>query len=349
MPLPFILAGLAVAAVGTGAKKAYDGYQDNSEAERIIDSAKSEYSKATKELEESHNKLNKKIESVGNLRLHIGGRVKELKEMAEKLQEKLKLISSEKTFNFNISNIKLKRIDAFGLSVAEFTTGIASGAIAGGVAAYAAYGGTMALATASTGTAISSLAGAAATKATLASLGGGSLAAGGFGIAGGTALLGGVVAAPIIAIAAWTYASNAEENLSKARQYKRDAENAIEKMEKIKGKYTSVACYVDNVYWETKKIENIFNSYYAEVKKMYKAVFVKKLPRNEVENLAERIGLAVQNGLAIASIITDICIIPLFKMDSENEVLLDNDNIPMDNEEKFNNQLAECKRNKLLA
>ena len=46
--------------------------------------------------------------------------------------------------------------------------------------------------TASTGTAISTLSGAAATKATLAWLGGGALAAGGLGVAGGTVVLGGV-------------------------------------------------------------------------------------------------------------------------------------------------------------
>ena len=43
--------------------------------------------------------------------------------------------------------------------------------------------------TASTGTAISTLSGAAATKATLAWLGGGALAAGGFGVAGGVVVL----------------------------------------------------------------------------------------------------------------------------------------------------------------
>lgn len=43
--------------------------------------------------------------------------------------------------------------------------------------------------TAGTGTAISTLSGAAATKATLAWLGGGTLAAGGFGVAGGAVVL----------------------------------------------------------------------------------------------------------------------------------------------------------------
>ena len=55
--------------------------------------------------------------------------------------------------------------------------GLASGAMAGALTAFGAYGAAGTLATASTGTAIASLSGAAATNATLAFFGGGSLAA----------------------------------------------------------------------------------------------------------------------------------------------------------------------------
>ena len=62
--------------------------------------------------------------------------------------------------------------------------------LGGGLAAPAAVSGLVAsLGTASTGTAISTLSGAAAAKATLAWLGGGALAAGGFGVAGGVVVL----------------------------------------------------------------------------------------------------------------------------------------------------------------
>ncbi|WP_432492584.1 hypothetical protein [Kineococcus auxinigenes] len=77
------------------------------------------------------------------------------------------------------------------------------GALAGGLTAGAGAGATAfatvgAFAAASTGTAISTLSGAAATSATLAWLGGGSLAAGGGGVAAGTVVLGGLVAAPVL-------------------------------------------------------------------------------------------------------------------------------------------------------
>lgn len=75
---------------------------------------------------------------------------------------------------------------------------LAGGAGIGALTALGAYGLVGALGTASTGAAIGGLSGAAASSATLAWFGGGALAVGGLGIAGGTAVLGGIVAAPAI-------------------------------------------------------------------------------------------------------------------------------------------------------
>lgn len=84
----------------------------------------------------------------------------------------------------------------------RFAAGAAAGAAAG-VAAYATFTAASALGAAST--AISGLTGAAATNATWALLGGGSLAAGGLGMAGGTAVLAGIVALPAAAAALGGY------------------------------------------------------------------------------------------------------------------------------------------------
>ena len=43
MPLPFILAGAAIAAASYGAKKGYDGYQDKSKADEIVQTSKKHY------------------------------------------------------------------------------------------------------------------------------------------------------------------------------------------------------------------------------------------------------------------------------------------------------------------
>lgn len=73
---------------------------------------------------------------------------------------------------------------------------------AGLATSLAGYGAVGVLGTASTGTAIGGLSGAAATNATLAWFGGGALSAGGGGVALGTTVLGGIVAAPLFFVAA---------------------------------------------------------------------------------------------------------------------------------------------------
>ncbi len=84
------------------------------------------------------------------------------------------------------------------LSALQTVGALAGGLGAGAGASAGAAAAVTAFAAASTGTAISGLSGAAATSATLAWLGGGSLAAGGYGVAGGTIVLGGLVAAPAV-------------------------------------------------------------------------------------------------------------------------------------------------------
>ncbi len=83
--------------------------------------------------------------------------------------------------------------------VAGLGAGMATSAAAFGLVAM--YG------IASTGTAIGTLSGAAASSATLAYLGGGSIAAGGFGVAGGTVLLGTGVGAVVVVVGGTVYAA----------------------------------------------------------------------------------------------------------------------------------------------
>ena len=115
----------------------------------------------------------------------------------------------------------------------ELSTNLGSSAITGALAGFGVYGAVPMIATASTGTAISTLSGAAATNATLAWLGGGSLAAGGFGMAGGMVALGGIVAGPALAIGGFMLASKAEEALTEARAYSAEIDEAIDEMNLI--------------------------------------------------------------------------------------------------------------------
>lgn len=110
--------------------------------------------------------------------------------------------------------IGLARIEST-LSAANAAMSAAHGAVAGASTAMGAWALAGAYASASTGTALASLSGAAAQSATLAFFGGGSLAAGGLGIAGGAAALSAIVALP--AIAAVVVFSHSRANTDIAR------------------------------------------------------------------------------------------------------------------------------------
>lgn len=133
-------------------------------------------------------------------------------------------------FEQMVEELNLPQMEKMVLGSLDIEKGLASGAASGALMGLGAYGSVGMLASASTGTAIASLSGAAATNATLAWLGGGSLAAGGFGMAGGMVVLGGLVAGPAIAITGFVMASKAEEALTKARDYESEVDQAIEKI-----------------------------------------------------------------------------------------------------------------------
>lgn len=95
------------------------------------------------------------------------------------------------------------------------------GGIVGSSMALGAWALVSAIGTASTGTAIGTLSGVAATNATLAWFGGGAVAAGGAGMSGGMLVLGGIVAVPIIYFAAkgaWTKARAFQEQEELVKQ-----------------------------------------------------------------------------------------------------------------------------------
>lgn len=117
----------------------------------------------------------------------------------------------------------------------KFAVSVAKGVIAGGsggaMTALGAYNLAATFATASTGTAISSLSGAAASNATLAFFGGGSIASGGLGVAGGSAVLGGLVAGPALLIMGIVSGNYAGKELENAKANAAQADEICEQLE----------------------------------------------------------------------------------------------------------------------
>lgn len=221
MPLPLIpviLGGISLATGAWGVKKGVDAYSDFKKAEEYHNDARNLYEKANGELEGLHKEANAEFENLGQLKAKsVQGSLKRYEQLMEKLK-----IDYEKDLDGLLKQLDtsiLKKVKQELVNLETAVTGLVSSAAGGAFAGFGAFGAAGLLGTASTGTAIGSLSGAAATNATLAWFGGGSLAAGGLGIAGGMWVLGGLVAAPVILVAGSIFAAHAEKKKYNALSY----------------------------------------------------------------------------------------------------------------------------------
>ncbi len=233
MPLPLILWGAAALLAGTGVVKGVGAMSDFDDAKDIGESAEKRHKKAESDLDIQRKKTNADFEKLGKIKLSVF--TTQIKYLVEAIKNSGKNAQSKLSqFDQSFSVEGLKEMEAMVINSLKIENGIASGTVTGVLAGLGAYSSVGTLAAASTGTMISGLSGVAATNATLAWLGGGSLAAGGFGMAGGAIALGGIVLGPALAVGGFMMASKAEEALTNARLYEADVDIAIEKIKTSK-------------------------------------------------------------------------------------------------------------------
>lgn len=234
MPIPLII---GVAAGVAGAAKTGKAFYDNKKASEANDTAQGIARRAEWSLEESREKCQAALTDLGakkadTLTNHVSTFITTF--------GKIKNIDFQHDGNLGnltvkeFSNVVLKELKQDVSFVIDSGLGVGGGAMAGALSAFGAYNGTMMFAAASTGTAISSLSGVAATNATLAWLGGGSLASGGMGMAGGALALNALAAGPGLLIAGWYMGSkatsklnDAHSNIAKAKEFAADIDKAI--------------------------------------------------------------------------------------------------------------------------
>ena len=240
MPLPLILWGAAAALGATGIYKGVKAKEMLEEAKDIGRRAERHLENNQAELETARESTNKALQALGQLKVNVfSNQIQHLVETIKKGRSKIT------GFDGSISAEQLQEYERMVKVALNIESGAGTGAVAGALAAMGAYGTVGMMATASTGAAISGLTGVAATNATLAWLGGGSLAAGGWGMAGGMVALGGIVLGPALAIGGFMLASKAEEALTEAHRYDARVDEAVGKiriaMEGLKAIRTNAA------------------------------------------------------------------------------------------------------------
>lgn len=231
--IPIILGAAALFTAGIGVATGVDGISKMDEAKRIGEEAQKRYDQRRKLVEPVLKETQDWAKEYGQLqievKLHTIGRfVAFIERLGQRASQ------SDMKFLEGLDGISPQQIQEYKTAVLEAESIVTSGLKAAG-AAYAAGQGTVALVglfgTASTGAAIGGLSGAAAWNATLAWLGGGSLAAGGGGMALGTLVLGGITVGPALLIGGFVLGGQGEKALTEARRYEAEVNTEISKLD----------------------------------------------------------------------------------------------------------------------
>lgn len=253
--IPIILGAAALITAGVGVSAGADGISKLQKAERIGKSAEQRYKKANKSLEKKFQatqkfaeeygqlQINVKVETIGRFVKFIQGNGQNAAQSHQRFSERFEGFSAEQ-----FKEYKAEVLDAQSLAVGGLkAVGVASAASQGTLGLIGLFG------TASTGTAISGLSGAAAWNATLAWLGGGSLAAGGGGTALGTVVLGGITVGPALMIGGFVLGGEGEKALTKAIEYASEVNRKIAELDKSKG-------FLGQVQRRVKELQYLVNS-----------------------------------------------------------------------------------------
>ena len=231
--IPIIFGAAALITAGVGVATGVDGVSKMEEAKKLGKAAQKRYERKRKSVENTLQATQALAEEYGQLQIQvklqtIGRLVAFIERIGQQASQ------SDMEFLEGLEGVSPQQIQEYKTAALEAERFATGGFTAIG-AAYAAGQGTVALVglfgTASTGAAIGGLSGAAAWNATLAWLGGGSLAAGGGGMALGTLVLGGIAVGPALMIGGFVLGGQGEKALTEARRYEAKANTEIAKLD----------------------------------------------------------------------------------------------------------------------
>lgn len=318
MPLPFILgAAAAVAAVG-GVGSGVHGAVKMKDAHDTMKWADERHKKNIARFDQTNESTSKVMDELGTLELEILHSFDEFSDTIEKIQNRPQ-------FNeYTKDGVKLPQYDKEVLKKVSVGAGALLGGLGGAAlgtaGGFAAAGATtsavMALGTASTGTAIWTLNGVALTNATLAVLGGGSLAAGGGGTALGTTILGattlgaGILVGGIIFNFAGIKLSN-------------KADEALAQMRKAEKTIDIVCAHLGDLKLAATKYKQSISTVRDKYKEIFGYVFytVNNLHKTDWNDFSREERLATQNAVLLVGVLYEMYKVSLVsKANNENEV-----------------------------
>lgn len=240
--IPIILGAVALGSGVLGVASGAEGVSNMKEAQKIGERAQERYERAISNFKADFEATNTSVKTYGQLQLQVLVRtIGRFIAFLEKIGQHGSLTDLLFLDGLEISFEQLKEYKAAVIEAQEWLNGGVSAAVTGAATASGAaslarsFGTTMATTTVTklfglwttevvTEIGISQLTGAAARSATVAWLGGGSMAVGGF-------VLGGITLGPALMVGGFQLAGKGEEALTKAREYEAKVNTEIEKIE----------------------------------------------------------------------------------------------------------------------
>ena len=245
MPIPILLIGAAVTGVaGIGIWLESRGRKKT--ARNIYARHRRRYEADLDHCNKCLKKVNQELENLGKRRLESLCTLKS----AAKFLKNASIRNRKLDQAFGFSPELLKKWEGPGMEVFTIIRDATKSVTAGASTAVGIYSAVGSIGSASTGTAIGTLSGAAAKKATLAWLGGGSIAAGGGGMAVGFLTLGSLIFGPAVLV-------NGIMEVSRAAKFETEVES---KKSELKVARVQIKQHIESIEVYRPRIRELFES-----------------------------------------------------------------------------------------
>ncbi len=317
MALPLIIGIIAAVAAAGGVGAGAVGGKKIKDAKDIVNSAERRNQAAKEAFEKSNDKANEMMDTLGKKELEIVSSFEKFADLWEQIQNKPEFKDID-TFNQTLPKYEANEMRTMS-TAANVVLGSLGGAAAGTAGGFAAAGLTTsivtAVGTASTGTAISTLSGAALHNAVLAALGGGAVKFGGGGMALGSAVLGGAAAG--VGVLAFGLVLNVTGSKMKDKAW--DAWNQMIDNEKLSRKLC-------NFLNELRKIAGRFHQSLCAVDLQYRLHldFLEKLVndgRLDYNEYTDEEKIKVKNSVLLVQLLYEMCKTKLVLLRKETNVV----------------------------
>ena len=274
----------------------FEGITHSEEIEKLLSEAQTKYDDAQCRMESQKDRTTRSLESLGAEKVNawskdMNGFLRSFDayantQMVCKIDESYEFLGEHETpqtLVFNMRNAGLNANEVLQAGALSLGTGALVG--------IATYGGVSMFATASAGTAIAALSGAAKKNATLAWLGGGSIAKGGLGMAGGSVVLGGVVIGAVAVVGGIIAGAKGKAKLAEAKKIHAEAEDAVSKMDVVITGMEGIETISDNYRYFINNLSGLFRPYLREMDRIagqYSRGTDGKIDYNDLSEMEQR-------------------------------------------------------------